>query len=93
MCARSNSLNRTAKAFSSRELLIGVALFLFQNRDEEEYVRLLKKAKNERLLTLLRQTDEYMQKLGAAIKADQDRDGGVHSNERDKAVRYLAIRL
>ena len=35
-----------------------------KNRDESEYVRLLKEAKNERLLSIYRQTDQFMQQFG-----------------------------
>lgn len=41
----------------------GLSCRCLQARDQKEYVRLLKKAKNERLLTLLKQTEQYMAKL------------------------------
>ena len=43
-------------------------LAALKENNEEEYIRLLKKAKNERLLTLIRQTDQYMHTIGAHIK-------------------------
>lgn len=39
-----------------------------QANNEEEYIRLLKETKNERILNILRQTEEFMTKLGASIQ-------------------------
>ena len=46
-------------------------LAALKENNEEEYIRLLKKAKNERLLTLIRQTDQYMHTIGAHIRSEQ----------------------
>ena len=55
-------------------------LAALRENNEEEYIRLLKKAKNERLLTLIRQTDQYMQTIGAHIKEEQRKaQGGIGS--------------
>ena len=35
-------------------------------RDESEYIRLVKETKNERLLYLIQQTDQFMSQLGTA---------------------------
>ena len=48
-------------------------LAALKENNEEEYIRLLKKAKNERLLTLIRQTDQYMHTIGAHIKQEQQK--------------------
>ena len=48
-------------------------LAALKENNEEEYIRLLKKAKNERLLTLIRQTDQYMHTIGAHIKSEQQK--------------------
>lgn len=46
-------------------------LAALKENNEEEYIRLLKKAKNERLLTLIRQTDAYMTNIGEMLKNEQ----------------------
>ena len=48
-------------------------LAALKENNEEEYIRLLKKAKNERLLTLIRQTDQYMHTIGAHIRQEQQK--------------------
>ena len=48
-------------------------LAALKENNEEEYIRLLKKAKNERLLTLIRQTDQYMHTIGSHIRSKNSR--------------------
>ena len=50
-------------------------LAALRENNEEEYIRLLKKAKNERLLSLIAQTDQYMMDIGAHIQAEQKKAG------------------
>jgi len=42
--------------------------------DEEKYMELLMEAKNERLMSLLKQTEDYMRKIGATIQAEQEKN-------------------
>ena len=44
-----------------------------RSNNEDEYLRLVKKAKNERLMTLIKQTDQYMNDITAHIKHEQQR--------------------
>jgi hypothetical protein len=46
-------------------------LTALKENNEEEYIRLLKQAKNERLLQLIRQTDQYMAHIGAQLQEEQ----------------------
>lgn len=39
-----------------------------RENNEEEYIKLLKNTKNSRLLQLLKQTDEYLQQIGAKVE-------------------------
>jgi SWI/SNF-related matrix-associated actin-dependent regulator of chromatin subfamily A protein 2/4 len=41
--------------------------------NEDEYIRLLEQTKNERLKLLLRQTDEYLEKLGTMVQLERIR--------------------
>eukprot|EP01114_Cavostelium_apophysatum_P002760 TRINITY_DN1244_c0_g1_i1.p1 TRINITY_DN1244_c0_g1~~TRINITY_DN1244_c0_g1_i1.p1 ORF type:complete len:1348 (-),score=431.50 TRINITY_DN1244_c0_g1_i1:91-4134(-) len=45
-----------------------------RTQNEAEYYELLKQAKNTRLTTLLKQTDEYLDKIGAMLKLQKGRD-------------------
>lgn len=68
-----------------------------KDNDEEEYIRLLMEAKNERLEQLLNQTTGYMVQLGALVRAQQasarapveDADGSDEAAERE-AMRLSA---
>lgn len=58
--------------------------------NEEEYLKLLEKTKNDRLMSLLKQTDEHLSKLGAIIEEerarveDEDRQGKDAEGEEGK---------
>lgn len=54
-------------------------IIALKENDEEAYVNLLRQTKNERLLQVLNQTDEYLRHLGAVVK--QQRDGASLSND------------
>lgn len=49
-------------------------LKLLRSNDEQAYLNLLKNTKNERLLQLVRQTDNYLMQIGAQV--EQQRDSG-----------------
>ncbi|KAF8820418.1 putative SWI2/SNF2 Brahma-like [Cardiosporidium cionae] len=49
--------------------------------DEVGYLKLLKEAKNERLLTLLHQTEESMRQIGNLVIEQRERDGLTVKNE------------
>ena len=53
-----------------------------RENNEEEYVKLLKEAKNNRLLHLLEQTDSYMMKLSQHISAEQQKQHEHQLNEQ-----------
>uniref|UniRef100_A0A7S3YQB3 Uncharacterized protein n=1 Tax=Lotharella globosa TaxID=91324 RepID=A0A7S3YQB3_9EUKA len=56
-----------------------------REKDEKKYLELLMEAKNERLMSLLKQTEEYMEKIGATIQAEQERSRYLRSaQEKDK---------
>lgn len=42
-----------------------------REHDEEKYLRLVKDAKNERIINLLKQTDQFMAELGAKVEASR----------------------
>jgi len=58
-----------------------------REKDEKKYMELLMEAKNERLIDLLRKTEEYMEKIGATIQAEQEKSkqlrGIVDENDED----------
>jgi ATP-dependent helicase STH1/SNF2 len=45
--------------------------------DEEAYIKLLEKAKNDRLRIILDQTDKYLKEIGAAVEREQETIDGV----------------
>lgn len=47
-------------------------LRLLRNNDEQAYLKLLKDTKNERLLQLVRQTDNYLMRIGAQVEKSRD---------------------
>ncbi|GJD11298.1 Transcription regulatory protein SNF2 [Galdieria sulphuraria] len=55
-------------------------IIALKENDEEGYVNLLRQTKNERLLQVLNQTDEYLRHLGAVVK--QQRDGTLNDGQR-----------
>lgn len=56
-----------------------------RNENEDEYIKLLKEAKNTRLSELLRQTDEYLDKIGAMLRIQKGKDDIVVMKEaKDK---------
>ena len=55
-------------------------LAALRENNEEEYIRLLKKAKNERLLSLIRQTELYMQDIGQHIRQEQQKHAASSSS-------------
>ncbi|GAB0494115.1 hypothetical protein MMPV_005405 [Pyropia vietnamensis] len=46
-----------------------------KNNDEEAYLKLLSKTKNERLLQVLRQTDRYLSQIGAQVEKQKEAGG------------------
>ncbi len=61
-----------------------------RENNEDEYMKLLKNTKNKRLLQLLRQTDEYLQQIGAKLEqqkqAARDNDDAYMAPEKQKTV-------
>src|SRR5687768_6116363 len=45
-----------------------------RDEDEEGYRKLLEETKHTRLRQLLKQTDEYLEKIGALVRGQKDRD-------------------
>ncbi|PRP74645.1 putative global transcription activator SNF2L2-like [Planoprotostelium fungivorum] len=45
-----------------------------KNEDEDEYIKFLDEAKNERLAMLLKQTDEYLSKIGSLLQSRMGKD-------------------
>lgn len=56
-----------------------------QANDEEGYRKLLEETKNERLKLLLKQTDEYLDKLGAMVQLEKERNEEEERAEREAA--------
>lgn len=56
-------------------------LKLLRSNDEQAYMKLLKNTKNERLLQLVRQTDNYLMQIGAQV--EQQRDSADRAVEPD----------
>ncbi|KAM0917906.1 hypothetical protein ACQ4PT_009309 [Festuca glaucescens] len=48
---------------------------LLKNNDVEGYLRMVKDAKSDRVKQLLRETEKYLQKLGAKLRGDSSMDG------------------
>ena len=48
-----------------------------KNNDEEAYLKLLSKTKNERLLQVLRQTDRYLAQIGAQVEKQKEAGGAA----------------
>eukprot|EP00462_Mataza_sp_D1_P021758 CAMPEP_0175134196 /NCGR_PEP_ID=MMETSP0087-20121206/8054_1 /TAXON_ID=136419 /ORGANISM="Unknown Unknown, Strain D1" /LENGTH=1286 /DNA_ID=CAMNT_0016416751 /DNA_START=229 /DNA_END=4089 /DNA_ORIENTATION=- len=61
-------------------------LLALKNQDEEGYYRLLQTTKNQRLQQLLKQTEQYMDKLGATIQAEQLQKAAAE-RKKDKDLR------
>jgi SNF2 family DNA or RNA helicase len=55
--------------------------------DEEAYLRLLEKKKNERLKLLLDQTDQYLREIGAAVEKEQEMDEEEWIRSGDKTMK------
>lgn len=67
-----------------------------RNNNEDEYLELLKTTKNQRLIQLLRQTDEYLMQIGAQVERQKrtvreeddsasGENGGIARDEETKA--------
>eukprot|EP00954_Amorphochlora_amoebiformis_P012124 946750-Amorphochlora_amoeboformis.AAC.1 len=68
-------LANKAKKREEREKLANSArLKALREKDEKKYMELLMEAKNERLMSLLKQTEEYMEKIGATIQKEQEKN-------------------
>lgn len=52
-------------------------LKLLRSNDEQAYLNLLENTKNERLLQLVRQTDNYLMQIGAQVEQQRDADERV----------------
>lgn len=60
-------------------------LKLLRSNDEQAYLNLLKNTKNDRLLQLVRQTDNYLMQLGAQVEQQRDvADRVMASDAHDK---------
>ncbi|KQK18704.1 chromatin structure-remodeling complex protein SYD isoform X2 [Brachypodium distachyon] len=58
---------------------------LLKNNDVEGYLRMVQDAKSDRVKQLLRETEKYLQKLGAKLRGDSSMDGRA-SYLSDKSV-------
>lgn len=58
-----------------------------QANDEEGYRKLLEETKNERLKLLLKQTDEYLDKLGAMVQLEKERNEEEERADREKEAK------
>lgn len=66
-------ISNQTKAEEERERNANNArLKALREKDEKKYMELLMEAKNERLMSLLKQTEEYMEKIGATIQKEQE---------------------
>lgn len=54
-------------------------LRLLRSNDEQAYLNLLKDTKNERLLQLVRQTDNYLMRIGAQVEKSREQAEGTAS--------------
>lgn len=55
-------------------------LRLLRSNDEQAYLNLLKDTKNERLLQLVRQTDNYLMRIGAQVEKTREQGDQLASN-------------
>lgn len=65
---------REKKDLSSDQHFTRERLAALKARDEVQYMKLLREAKNQRLLELVRQTEEYMNNLGALVKLQRENE-------------------
>mmetsp|Transcript_2012 Transcript_2012/g.2871 ORF Transcript_2012/g.2871 Transcript_2012/m.2871 type:complete len:1015 (+) Transcript_2012:175-3219(+) len=66
--------NRKRKEDEQERARNKARLEALRDKDEKKYMELLMEAKNERLMSLLKQTEEYMEKIGATIQKEQERN-------------------
>ncbi|KAH8740642.1 brahma like protein with a HSA domain [Cryptosporidium ryanae] len=62
-------------------------------QDEEAYLRLLHEAKNERLLELVQQTEEYMNKLGALVMEHRKQAGSLLDYDMYREEEYQSEKV
>ncbi|KAH7649832.1 brahma like with a HSA domain [Cryptosporidium bovis] len=81
--------NKERKDQNMEQQMQKARLNALRAQDEEAYLRLLHEAKNERLLELVQQTEEYMNKLGALVVEHRKQAGSfldyddVYSEEKE----------
>jgi len=61
-----------------------------RNNDEDEYLQLLQDTKNTRLMQLMRQTDEYLQNIGAQVERQKrtalEEDGALGGDDDEESL-------
>eukprot|EP01088_Endostelium_zonatum_P011221 TRINITY_DN2514_c0_g1_i1.p1 TRINITY_DN2514_c0_g1~~TRINITY_DN2514_c0_g1_i1.p1 ORF type:complete len:1470 (+),score=521.14 TRINITY_DN2514_c0_g1_i1:62-4471(+) len=64
-----------------------------KEEDEEQYLLLLNKTKNDRLRALLNQTNEYLQNIGQLVARHQEEEIAEEKEEEKRAVEQLLKKL
>ncbi|KAF7456384.1 putative global transcription activator SNF2L2 [Cryptosporidium felis] len=73
-----HSSNKERRDQNMEQQMQRARLNALRAQDEEAYLRLLHEAKNERLLELVHQTEDYMNKLGALVMEHRKQAGSPH---------------